>query len=120
MTSPKSAPNYVVHRNAVAAIDTVAAVVRRVGINMAGFQKANIQVIPSTVSAAPAVAVYWWCGFSEAWIQEHTAIAKASAGAGVGYEFTVECNHRIMLVAITAIVADAATVLVAGVPFGNG
>jgi len=120
MTSPQSAPNYVVHRDAVDTVDTIANVDRRSGMNMSGYEKANIQVIPSSTSAAPAVAVYWWSAFEEAWIQEHIAIAKSSPGAGVGYEFTVECNHRIMFVAITAIVADNATVLVAGIPAGNG
>jgi hypothetical protein len=114
--NPVSAPKYTIHRNAISAIDVIANVDRRKGINMAGYSKAHIQVVPDTVNAAPSVAVYWWSVQADGWIQEHTPIAKATPGAGVPYEFTVDCQHRIMFVAITAITADSATILIGGVP----
>lgn len=120
MSSASSAPTYTVHRTAIAAIDTVANVTRRQGISMSGFEKAHIQVLPSTVSASPSVAVYWWSAEGSIWVREHTAITKATLGAGIAYEFTVDCQHRIMFVAVTGIVADAVTILVAGVPANIG
>lgn len=117
-TGPKKAPDYAHHRNGVVAPDVIADVRRTTGINCANYQFAHIQVVPSG-GANPDVAVYWWSSSADAFIVEHTSIAKSGIGANTGYEFTVECRGRIMLVAITAIAAGTCDVYVSGFELRN-
>ena len=112
-TGPKKAPDYALHRDAVAAVDVIANVKQGSGINCANYQYANIQVVPSG-GANPNVAVYWWSEQAMKFVQEHTPIAKAGVGVNTPFEFTVECNGRKMFVAVTAITAGACDVLVSG------
>jgi hypothetical protein len=112
-TSPNKAPVYALYRDAVAAVDVVANVPAGSGINMANYEYAHIQVVPSTL-ANPTVAVYWWSELGGVWVQEHTPISKAGVGVNTPYEFTVPCRGRIMLVAVSVLAAGTVSIAVAG------
>jgi hypothetical protein len=89
------------------------------GINMGGYRVANVQVVPVGAGKAvtdPAVEVLFWSEAVGEFIPEHVTIAKAGIGDGKSYEFEVECNGRIMFVAITGglIAGEEAEVHVAG------
>lgn len=108
----KRAPNYSEHRKDVDTADTVFNDVD-MGIKMTDYKKAHIQVVPSG-GANPTVKVKWWSEAAQLFIDEHTAISKAGVGVNTPYEFTVDCEGRIMLVDIDAIAAGTASVYVAG------
>lgn len=111
--NPKLAPEYALHRSAVAAPDSLPEANRAHGINMASHTSAHIQVVPSG-GANPSVAVLWWSEAAGKFVQEHVVIARAGVGADTPYEFTTESKGRIMFVAVTAIVAGAVDVHVSG------
>jgi len=113
VNTPEKAPDYSIHREAVAAPDVIANVVRAHGINMSGYDEAHIQVVPSG-GANPNVAVYWWSENAGVFVQEHTAIAKSGVGVNTPYEFTVKSKGRIMFVAVATIAAGVCDVLVSG------
>ncbi len=107
-SSPVRAPNYVAHRESVAAADGIGAITRRArGVNMAGFESAHIQVLPET-DAVAGVEVLWWSETAGKFIQENTSLAKAAVGASIPYEFTVDCKGRIMFVKIATLTGGAA------------
>lgn len=111
--STQKAPEYAIHRNAIAAPDTIANIKMAQGVNMSGYTNANIQVVPSG-GANPNVAVYWWSETANKFIQEHTPITKAGIGVDTPYEFTVNCYGRIMFVAVAVIAAGIASVAISG------
>lgn len=117
-SGPQKAPDYAHHRADVTAPDVIADVPRATGINCSNYQSAHIQVVPSG-GADPDVAVYWWSEEAGLFIQEHTPITRSGVGANTGYEFTVECRGRIMLVAVTAIAAGECDVYVSGFELEN-
>ena len=99
-SSTKRAPEYVLHRD-VAAMDSADPyTVKAHGMNMTGYERAHIQVVPSEDVEAD-VEVQWWSDEAEAFIQEHAKITKASVGAGTPFEFTVDCRGRFMFVKVT-------------------
>lgn len=109
--SPQRVPEYVYYRN-VAAVDVLADLEEKHGMNMAGYDYAHIQVVP--VTGNPTVTVLWWSDGANKFIQEHTAISKTGVGDGIPYEFTVECRGRIMMVAVTVMTAGSAKIYVGG------
>jgi hypothetical protein len=114
--SPASTPEYARHRDGVSAVEnpiTTPVTDSRRGMNMRGFLRANIQVIPSG-GANPSVEVYFWSDEAGKFIRGHTTLARAGVGADVPYEFSIDVNSRIIFVAVTAIVAGAANVMVGG------
>ncbi len=113
--SPQKCPNYAFYKD-VAAAESAAETVKQNGINMDGYRYANIQVVPTPASGAdPTAQVLWWSETLGEFIQEHTAISMAGAGANTPYEFTVECNGRIMLVVLTTMSSGTAKIYVSGV-----
>lgn len=108
-SSPQRAPSYALHRDASGA-DTPPQTARTKGMNMQGYEYAHIQVIPG-VGVNPNTTIYWWSEEASKFILEHTSIAKAGIGAGVAYEFTVECRGRILYASLSA---GAAKVYVSG------
>lgn len=111
--NPKLAPDYALHRDAVAAADTLPEGERAHGINMASNTHAHIQVVPSG-GANPNVGVLWWSEAAGAFVQEQIPILKAGVDADTPYEFTVECRGRIMFVPVTLIAVGAVSIYVAG------
>jgi len=114
--SPAKAPDYVIHRENVTAVDTIANFKGGDGINMANYQYAHVQVIPKPASDAdPTVAVYWWSEAAGEFVQENPALTKAGVGANVPYEFTVECRGRKMFIAVTVLATgEVEKILVGG------
>lgn len=113
--SAQIAPEYSLHRTVSAVDNLVSAPVTDVhkGINMGGYGKAHIQVVPHTADN-PTAEVFVWSGEAGKFISLNPAIAKTGLGNGVPYEFTVECMGRIMYVALTANVTNPAKVFVSG------
>jgi len=103
--SPSHAPDYALHRYVKDANDTPPETVKAHGINMHGFQSANIQVIPDANDPNPSIEVFFWSEKAAAFVSEHSALAFAGKGAGEPYEVTVECNGRVMFVSVIAGVA---------------
>jgi len=94
------APAYSLHRNAAGA-DTPPEILKNHGVNAEGYFYAHVQVIPGS-GANPTVTVYWWSEESTKFIQEHTSIVKAGAGANVSYEFTIEPRGRRFFISVNA------------------
>ena len=105
-------PNYKIHRNAVASVDATLPTDVGVGINMKDYRKALIQVVPS--AADPTVIVNWWSEAVGAFIPEHVTLSKAGIGAGLPFEFEVDCNGRIMFVEVSVLASGTIDVHVAG------
>lgn len=104
-----TAPTYSIHREGITAADAnVSGFVKKHGCNAASYKYAHIQVIP-TSTADPEVTVWWWSDQANSYIQEHTAITKAGAGAATPYEFTINTMGRIFFVQVSAL-AGAGTV----------
>lgn len=112
-SSPESAPYYALHRESVTAADVMANVVKKNGCNAYMYNYAHIQVVPAD-GANPDVAVWWWSEQANAFIQEHTPIAKAGVGANTPYEFSIEPRGRIFFVQVATIAAGNVDVLVSG------
>lgn len=111
--SPQHAPRYALYRDAISVADTITSITKKQCINMEGHDKALIQVIPGA-AANPTVAVYWWSDEAGRILQDNPAITKAGVGAGVPYEFSVDCCGRQMFVAVTTIADDPCKIAVAG------
>ncbi len=111
-SSPDSAPEYALHRENVSSADTMSAVTKAQGCNASMYFYSHIQVIPDA-GVNPNVAVWWWSDEADAFIQEHTPIAKTGVGAGVPYEFTIEPKGRIFFIQIAA-TTGAVNVMVSG------
>jgi len=69
---------------------------------MLGFQSANIQVVPDQNDPDPSIRVQFWSEKAGAFIDEHATLDFAGKGPGASYEVTVECNGRVMFVAVPA------------------
>jgi hypothetical protein len=81
---------------------------------MAGYEEAIIEVLPITSGGNPAVDIYWWSEAFDGWIQDHTAVSFAAAGAGVEWTATVACKHRRMFVRLSGTLTGGVDVRVAG------
>jgi hypothetical protein len=110
--SPQRAPTYVKYR-AVAAVETGPFATEKHGINMSGWDKAHIQVVPAS-GADPTVEVLWWSEGADQFVKEHVALEKAGIGANTPFEFTVDCLGRVMFVAVTTMASGNADIYVAG------
>ena len=119
VATPSLAPTYVEHRFMDGANDTLPIITIASGIDMSGYRRCNIQVVPDA-TANPTVRVQFWSVKEGAFIDDHSALAFAAKGAGVAYDLTIDCNGRRMLVAVTAGVGggEEAWVYVSGVPNG--
>lgn len=114
--SPQKAPDFQLYR----IVDTIADVLPEIdvkhGINMGNYRRAIIDV-KAEDGANPAVAVLFWSEATSAFVAENPAITRAGAGVDTGYQFSVECNGRIMFVAVTGGLSNAAhiaTISIAG------
>lgn len=91
------------HRAAIVAADPVLADIgKRLGMNMAGYEEAIVEIHPSG-GADPAFAVFWWSEHSSTWIADQTPLVIAAAGANVRYTLTIACKHRRMFIRTTAV-----------------
>lgn len=110
------APEYAIHREGVTQVDNLDTVSGAIGVNMSGYEKAHIQVIPKD-GANPNCSVNFWSaavGASGKFIAPTPALAKTGAGVDVPYEFTVDCQGRKIFVAITGISSGSVDVYVSG------
>ena len=111
-TTPKSAPDFALHRT-VTAVDSGVQTVKGLGMNMAGAKKAIVQVLPNA-GDSPTVEVLFWSEEGSKFIKAHTPLVFAGVGDGVAYTFTVEVDSQIMLVSPTVdVVAGACLIMVA-------
>jgi len=97
--SPMLAPGYSLHRYVAEAKDTLPETVQAHGMNMAGHRFANIQVVPVD-GANPDIKVLFWSEEASMFIDEHVALAFASKGVDVPYEFSVDVHGREIFVAV--------------------
>lgn len=122
--SPQKAPEYAIHRE-VSAIDTLPETNQKHGMNMIGYDYANIQVIPDSTDppeiqeipeggGSVVVQVLWWCEEVAQFISEQEPIVKPGIGVDVPYEFTVPCYGRVMFVAVTTLTAGTCKIYVSG------
>jgi hypothetical protein len=113
--NPSQSPEYSCHRIVKNAADSLPETNTARGINMRAALRALIQVVPSG-GANPTITVQWWSEEAGKFVQEHTAITKAGVGINTPYEFALDCNGRIMFVAVTSGIAAAQEVriMVAG------
>jgi len=109
-----AAPDYGQHRKEVAVADSGSIDNKKRGINCGSYRVANIQVVPITAAGNPDVEVLFWSEKAGKFIRAHTALTKTGVGAGVPYEFTVECNGRIMFVFVTGTLTGGVDVYVSG------
>jgi len=110
MESPEIAPKYALYREVAATDGAGPFTTKDHGINMGHYRFANIQVVPMdkpTVEESTGAGttnagaeVYFWNDALGKYVQGNPAITKTGPGAGVAYEFTVECLGRIMFVAV--------------------
>ncbi|MGW8177875.1 MAG: hypothetical protein ACWGQW_03660 [bacterium] len=111
--SPQLAPDYGTHRKSVVSNDSLPEQNIKHGINMGGYGKAHIQVIPGATSN-PTAQVLVWSDEKGAFISLAPAVSQAGMGAGTPYEFTMDCMGRIIFVALTTGVNDECKVFVSG------
>jgi hypothetical protein len=118
--SPELSPDYALHRDGVAAVELDATVraagvgyTKKSGMNLASYEHAHIQVIPSG-GANPDVTVWWWSEAASAWVQEHTPLTRAGVGANTPFEFTIQPRGRRFFVSVPTLAAGAVSVYVAG------
>jgi len=105
--SPQMAPEYVLHRHLEGAADGASEIIMQHGINMAGFEWANIQVVPSAM-ASPVVQVLFWSEEAAKYIVDHTEIEFLAKGDGVAWEASIDARGRKIFVKV-----------VSGVPAGQ-
>lgn len=111
--SPQQAPLYAMHRQAVAGTDSLPELNEMHGMNMKGYSRAHVQIVPSGGSN-PTVQVQWWSAAAGKFVQEQTPITKAGVGANTPYEFTVDCRGRNMFVAVTTQASGQCDIHIAG------
>jgi hypothetical protein len=97
----------------VTAADGATITDRKVGCNTSGFTHAHVQVVPSG-GANPTAEILWWSEEAGQFVSEHVAISKAGVGADTPFEFTVDCQGRILFVKLTSISAGSVEVMIAG------
>lgn len=111
--APAMAPDYALYRQGVAAADAGPYSVKEHGINMGDYRFANIQALPA-VGANPTLRVLFWSDRLGQFIRSNPDLTVTGAGAGIAYEYTVECRGRIMLVELTGTLTGGVDVLVSG------
>lgn len=112
--SIQAAPDYGLHRKKLVTADTGTITNKKRGINCGSYRFANIQVVPYTGTPNPTVEVLFWSEKASKFIHANTALSKTGIGAGVPYEFTVECNGRLMFVFVTGTLTGGVDVYVSG------
>ena len=101
------------HRKAVTGTDTLPFTAKKDGMNMQGYLRANVQVVPSALSN-PTVQVQWWSEAASKFVQEQVPLTKAGVGVNTPYEFTVDCRGRIMMVVVTTQAAGTCDIYISG------
>jgi hypothetical protein len=100
--SPQRAPLRALHRLLVGASNDPAAITNvKQGMNMKGYSKCVIQVVPSG-GANPALEVLFWSEELGKFISEAPANTKTAAGVDTPQEYSVDCFGRIIFVRVTA------------------
>ena len=98
-SAPASAPRFTIHRT-LTVIDGAGAITNgKRGMNMAGFEKAHIKVLPGA-TAAPDLEVLFWSETKGEFLSDHTPLAYAKKAVGVAWEITVEVQGRIIFVKV--------------------
>lgn len=120
-SSPSTAPVFTRHRTVKVTPDSAPITDKKRGMNMLGYEKAHIQIIPST-GITPTAEVLFWSEAASKFISEQTAISKPSPGAGVASEFTVDVQGRVIFVYITGTIGASkqVDVLIAGAELDRG
>lgn len=113
--SPSTAPKFTKHRTVADAVDTGVITTRKWGMNMSGFDKAIVRVLPQG-GANPNIEILFWSEEAGAFVADASGLTATGKGVDVPYDFTCEVNNRIIFVYVTGTVAAADTVeiLVAG------
>lgn len=91
---------------------TAALVEDRYCMNLAGYETAIVQVVP-TGGANPSIEVLFWSEAAESFVSEVPALAVAGQGADKPYEVRVPALGRKMLVKVTAIAAGSVDIFIA-------
>lgn len=117
-SSPSTAPVFTLHREALAAVDAAAASPTKAssGMNMAGYEKAIIHVVPKTGVAATAdIEVLVWSEDAGKFIPFATPKTASSPGAHLPYSYEAVVEGQIVWVRVTGtITASTVDILVAG------
>ena len=106
--TPSMAPNFALHRDLLTNNDTLPHATQADGINMKGFNKAVIQVVPDT-NVDPTLNILFWSDEASAFVPDHTPLNFAGQGIGVAFDLQVNCHGRDMFVAVTAGMVGAET-----------
>lgn len=102
-SAASKSPNFTLHRTKEDAID--AAVVPtnvKLGMNMAGYDTAIIQVVPKAGTPTPNITVYQWSEDAGKFIQFVAAKAASAPGANTPYTYECAVNEAIIWVGITS------------------
>lgn len=102
------APDYILHRNVLAG-DGAIPTTPGAGVNMSGYRRACISVLPAS-GANPAAEVLFWSPLANTFVSRVPALTVAAQGADVPWETDVDTYGRIIFVKVTA----GAKVAVAG------
>lgn len=116
--SPSLAPNFTLHRTKSGSVDSIPAgipVLPSAGMNMTGFLRAVIQIVPTAGTTAAADAtVYFWSEKAGKFVV--SSLAKTAPAVNTPYQFSVEVNGGIIWVALGGTIgaADGVAVMIAG------
>lgn len=117
--SPTKAPQFTLHRTVANAADTLPAGLptkASAGMNLAGYERALIQVVPKTGTPTPDIEVYVWSQDAGKFVKYSTAKAFSAPAANTPYTAEIDALDAIIWVAVTAGLAASQSVdiLVAG------
>lgn len=117
-SSPSTAPIFTKHREGLAAVDAASYSPTSVsaGMNMHGFEKAIIHVVPTADDPVANIEVLVWSEAAGKFIPFATAKTASSPGAGKDYAYEAVVEGQIIFVRVTGTVtgADRVDILVAG------
>jgi len=117
--TPSLAPNFTLHRTVVGAIDSIPAGIptsRTYGMNMIGYEKGLIHVVPKTGSPTPNIEVYQWSENAGKFVAYVPSKAFSAPAANTPYVVEIDVFDAIIWVAVLGTVGapDSVNVLIAG------
>lgn len=116
-SSPASAPVFTIHRQGIAAPDAADAspIKASSGMNMAGYEKAIIHVVPKTGSPTPDIEVLQWSESAGKFVSFATAKSASAPGADTPYAYECDVFGSVIWVRVTGTISSATVdVLIAG------
>lgn len=116
-SSPATAPVFTLHREGIAAVDAADASPTKAssGMNMAGYEKAIIHVVPKTGSPTANIEVLVWSESAGKFVPFATAKTADMPAADTAYTFECVVEGQIIWVRVTGTISSATVdVLIAG------